>query len=335
MTSRTSQRTSGDARVAKVSVVIPVRDEADSIATLISSIESQTRKPEEVVIVDGGSRDGTPELVRSIVGADPRYQIIEAGTATPGRGRNVGTLVSRCPWVAFTDAGIELDARWLERMTAAAESHPSAEVVFGTYDPRIRSFFDSCAVGAYVQALHGSPPVAGRGPSVASMMITRAALDRANGFPDFRAAEDLVFFERLQEAGVSATWAPDAVVHWEVAPSMLATFRRFRLYSRQNALIGRQRKWHYGVARLYGAAAVIAALGLTRKKPILLILPAAAWARGAHNLWKHRSQYGLRFVVNPLRVACVVALTVLIDVAMFAGWTEASLRRFRIRLSGV
>src|SRR5689334_20070103 len=107
-------------KLARVSLVVPVRDEAETISVLLSSIERQTRRPDEVIIVDGGSKDGTPDLVRGLVGDDRGIQIVEAGAATPGRGRNVGWSVARNPWIAFTDAGIELDPAWLERLIAAA-----------------------------------------------------------------------------------------------------------------------------------------------------------------------------------------------------------------------
>lgn len=311
--------------------MVPVRDEAKSIAALLSSIQEQTRRPDEVIIVDGGSSDGTPDLVRALVGDDPTVQLVEAGTATPGRGRNVGRYVARNPWIAFTDAGIELDLRWLEHLAEAAERDPEAGVVYGTYDARLRSFFDTCAVGAYLPARHARPAGMTRGPFVASMMVQAEIFDLVDGFPDLRAAEDLVFFDRLQQHHIRVAWAPEAIVNWQVASSVSATFRRFRLYSRQNVILGRQRRWHYGVARMYAVGAVVTAVGLRRDRSFLLLLPLGALSRALHSLWEHKSQYGLGFVLNPGRVVGVAGLTLVIDAATFAGWGSASVRRFRIR----
>ncbi|HEV2765010.1 MAG TPA: glycosyltransferase, partial [Pyrinomonadaceae bacterium] len=49
----------------RVSLVVPVRDEAETIDELLSSIAAQTRPPDEVLIVDGGSRDDTVARVRA------------------------------------------------------------------------------------------------------------------------------------------------------------------------------------------------------------------------------------------------------------------------------
>src|SRR4051812_12519152 len=100
----------------EVSLVIPVRNEERSLPALISSIQAQTFPPAEVVIVDGGSGDGTVELGRRLTEGDARFRFVEAGDATPGRGRNVGTEAARSEWVAYTDAGIRVEPTWLERL---------------------------------------------------------------------------------------------------------------------------------------------------------------------------------------------------------------------------
>jgi glycosyltransferase involved in cell wall biosynthesis len=319
----------GRRRVSEVSLVIPVRDEAHSVGALITSIQGQTRRPDEVIIVDGGSTDGTLDRVRALAGKDPTLQIVEAGDATPGRARNVGRSVARNPWIAFTDAGIQLDSGWLEQLILAAERDPAAEVVFGSYEPQIRSFLDSCAVGAYVPACHATPSGWFRGPSTASLMIRRDTFDGVHGFPDLRAAEDLVFFERLSRGRVPVTCAPSAVVYWETPPSVSATYRRFRQYSRQNVLLGRQQYWHYGVARLYVAAAAALCVALAWDRRALRLLPLGPLIRAWHNLWPHRREFGLAFILNPMRIAGVAGLTLLVDAATLRGWASASFRLLR------
>jgi glycosyltransferase involved in cell wall biosynthesis len=306
-----------------------VRDEAKNIAALITSIQAQTRRPDEVIIVDGGSTDGTPDLVRALVSDDPSVQVVEAGTATPGRGRNVGRSVARYGWIAFTDAGIELDPGWLEHLVNAAEGDPAAGVVFGSYEPQIRGFLDSCAVGAYVPARHATPSGSLRGPSVASMMVRSDVFDGIHGFPDLRCAEDHIFFERLERNVVHVTWEPKAIVHWRTPASLSATYRRFRIYSRQNVLLGRQKYWHYGVARIYLAGAAALALGLAWDRRVIRLIPLAPLARSSRNLWRHRTEFGLLFVLNPVRVAGVAGLNLIIDAATFTGWASASFRRLR------
>src|SRR5215218_6435697 len=115
-----------------ISLVVPVRDEEGSLARLVSSIRAQTRQPDEVLLVDGGSTDRTVELARELAAGDGRFRVVEAGEASPGRGRNVGAAEARHPWVAFTDAGIGLDPDWLERLVEKVLEEPETEVVSGS-----------------------------------------------------------------------------------------------------------------------------------------------------------------------------------------------------------
>lgn len=307
-------------RVDRVSLIVAVRNEADSIAELLSSIEAQSRPPDEVVIVDGGSTDGTPDLVRSIAGDDHRYQVVEAGPAGPGRGRNVGRLVARHEWLAFTDGGIRLDPRWLEALTEAAAANVDAEVVFGTYDPQVTSLLDRCAVVTYVP-----PRSAGaiRGRSVASMLIRGPTFDRIGGFPEERAAEDLIFFERIDAAEVTTAEAPAAVANWRLPATVGVTYGRFRLYSRQNVLLGRQGDWHHAVLKMWLAAAATAAFAWGTNRRLLGILPGAVLARTGRSMWQRRSELPGGPSKRLLLVLGAAGLTTLVDLATFSGWMSA------------
>ena len=319
----------GDGKIGGISLIVPVRDEADSLAVLLVSIQRQTRLPEQVLLVDGASSDETVALARRLVGSDPRFRIIEAGDATPGRGRNVGIEAASFDWVALTDAGIELDHHWLQRLEEVAIAHPAASVVWGTYEPRITSFLDSCAAIAYVPPRRQTPSGPARGPCIASCLLRKSAWHAAGGFPDLRAAEDLIFMERMELAGVQEAWAPDASVCWSLPPSIGQTFRRFRSYSRHNVLAGRQSGWHYGVARMYLAAgALILATRVVNCKPLPL-LGAAAATRIAKCILKHRDGRSLGWLLNPARFLGVGAVLIAVDAATFGGWADGAREQFR------
>src|SRR5262245_43695731 len=124
-----------------VSLVIPVRNEKPSLPELLRSLGDQTRPPDEIILVDGGSTDGTFALARKLTTGDPRFRVIEAGDATPGRGRNVGIAAATHDWIALTDAGIRVEPTWLARLAAAVEREPCLQVVYGNFEPVTDSFF--------------------------------------------------------------------------------------------------------------------------------------------------------------------------------------------------
>ena len=104
--------------------MIPVRDEASTIQELIESINQQSRKPDEVIFVDGGSRDATVELLRNACEKNPTFRLIAARKALPGQGRNIGVAQANYDWIAFTDAGNRLEPDWLEQLIAVADLQP-------------------------------------------------------------------------------------------------------------------------------------------------------------------------------------------------------------------
>src|SRR3982751_762313 len=116
----------------KVSVIVPVRDEEQSIRELLDSLLLQTRPPDEIVITDGGSVDATPQIIEEYIRKGAPVRLIRAGAALPGRGRNLGPAQASHEWLGFTDAGIRLANNWLETLIAKAETDDAIDVVYGS-----------------------------------------------------------------------------------------------------------------------------------------------------------------------------------------------------------
>lgn len=310
-----------------ISLVVPLRDEEHSLEALVGSIKRQTRRPDEVILVDGGSKDQTVALAHALTRSDSRFRVIEAGEATPGRGRNIGIAAAGYDWIALTDAGIELQPDWLAQLSFVIFREPATRIVYGNFEPVTKSFFEQCAALAYVppQGPHGGGRM--RGPFIASALIHRDTWKAVGGFPDLRAAEDLIFMERLQARGFKIGWAPNAMVRWQLQPTLGTTFRKFVLYSRHNVWAGRQGDWHYGVARQYLAALFFALLALLWN-PLWVVMPLLWFsARVAKTIWQKREDHGILWFLNPLQFVMVAVILATIDLATFVGWVQALLQR--------
>jgi hypothetical protein len=71
----------------RVSVLLPVRDEAERVAPCLASVLAQRRLADlEVVVLDDGSRDGTADVVRRVAGDDPRLRLLAGPDAAPPPG---------------------------------------------------------------------------------------------------------------------------------------------------------------------------------------------------------------------------------------------------------
>src|ERR1041384_7832955 len=112
-----------------ISVVVPVRNEEDSISALLEALLAQTLPPNEIVIVDGGSTDDTAEIVDQYTLKHNQIRLIREKDALPGKGRNVGAASVMNEWLAFTDAGVIPATDWLARLSETVLSDNAIDVV--------------------------------------------------------------------------------------------------------------------------------------------------------------------------------------------------------------
>lgn len=313
----------------KISVIIPVRDEAQTIRPLLETLRRQTRTPTEVIITDAGSTDGTPEIVEGFGGDWFPFHLIRAGTGYPGRGRNLGAARAENEWLAFIDAGVIPDPRWLEFLAQLAERDAQVDVVYGSFEPVTDTFFKECAAIAYVAPpaiVEGEPM---RTRSIACALMRRRIWEAAGGFPeDLRSAEDLVFMDRIEAGGARIAHAPKALVHWNIQPTFAGTFRRFVTYSRNNIRARLWAQWQRAIFRRYLFVLLLLVV------PVLLPgwpwrgvgigLPIFAWllmmlARAVVAIQRNGSSYPATLARNLGRLAVLIPLLAVIDLAAIVG----------------
>ena len=308
----------------KVSIVIPVRDEEHSIRELLDSLLAQTRPPDEIVITDGGSVDATPQIIDEYIRKGAPVRLIRAGAALPGRGRNLGAAQASHEWLAFTDAGIRLANNWLEALTTAAESDDSIDIVYGSWNPVTNTFFKQCAAIAYVPPPTSHNGIITRPRFIASTLLRREAWQKVKGFPeDLRSAEDLIFMDRVENAGYRYVFEPRAQVHWDLRPTLWSTFKRFVVYSRNNIRAGLFRQWQSTILVRYGVLVALALAALIIE-PRWILFVIALWllmlaARAAVSIRRNRVCYPASFLQNIARGMMVMPLLAVLDAAAIIG----------------
>ncbi|HEV7398420.1 MAG TPA: glycosyltransferase, partial [Pyrinomonadaceae bacterium] len=132
-----------------ISVIIPVRDEADNIGALLDALLGQSLAPAEVIITDGGSTDDTVNVVEGFARTHPAVKLFRESEALPGRGRNVGARNASHEWLAFIDAGVVPAHDWLAQLARRHEEDPAVDVVYGSWEPVTDTLFKECAAIAY------------------------------------------------------------------------------------------------------------------------------------------------------------------------------------------
>ena len=307
-----------------ISVVVPVRDEEDSIAALIEALLHQTLPPDEIVITDGGSIDQTPAIIEESIAHGAPVRLIRDRDSLPGRSRNLGVANARNPWIAFIDAGIKPAPNWLEALVQPVCKDATIDVVYGTYEPNIDSFFTECAVLTYVPPPIESDAGMVRPPSIASTLMRRDIWEKTGGFPEqLRSAEDLLFMRRIVQTGAKIVRTPEAIVYWNIQPNFRGTFRRFTAYARNNIRAGLFGEWQGRIFIYYAilAASVVQALFFGVRS---LVIPPVLWllflvARAVRALIRNRKKYPASPLRNLARLFVIVPILMVLDVATFAG----------------
>lgn len=214
----------------KVSLVTTVLNAGGHIGPFLETVAAQTRAPDEIVVVDGGSTDGTLEELRRAEG----ITLIEDPGASIARGRNVAIAAAAHDVIAVSDADCVLEPDWLEHLLRPLES--GADVAMGAYRPIAETFFHRC-----MAAVNLPDPEAWEEatfmPSGRSVAFRRDAIRAAGGYPEWLAiGEDMYVDRRWRELGMDMRLARDAVAWWRLRPDLRSTWIQYVRYARGDAI---------------------------------------------------------------------------------------------------
>jgi cellulose synthase/poly-beta-1,6-N-acetylglucosamine synthase-like glycosyltransferase len=306
----------------KVTLISTVKDCAGSAGAFLVSLAAQTRAPDEVVIVDGGSSDGTAEAYASSEGVT----VLVEPDANIARGRNMALAAATHEVIAATDADCELDPGWLESIVAPIEA--GADVSMGWYEPVLETPFERWMAAVNLPLDAGEVDPATFNPSARSVAFRREAIEAVGGYPEWLAiGEDMWVDQRWRELGMDMRFAPGAIVRWRLRPGLTGTWTQYFRYARGDAQAGMHPERHalrFGVYVGLGPALVSG----RRWPKALLALGAVAYAATPVRRGWARAVDGRERVLTTVAVPALMALT---DVAKMAGYVAGLADRARSR----
>jgi rSAM/selenodomain-associated transferase 2 len=169
----------------KLSIVMPVLDEAAEIEAALSALAPYRRRGVEVIVVDGGSSDGTPERARVL--AD---RVIAA--ARRSLQMNAGAAAARGDVLLFLHADTRLpenaDRLVLDGLARSGRG-------WGRFDVRIDG---GGLLGVVATTMNARSRLTGIATGDHALFITRAAFDSVGGFPPIALMEDVALSARLK-----------------------------------------------------------------------------------------------------------------------------------------
>jgi glycosyltransferase involved in cell wall biosynthesis len=293
-----------------VALIVTVLNEEASLARFLSGIDANLEDVTEVVIVDGGSSDGTWDALASWAAVrEPVVKLVRAPGAGIAAGRNIGITNSTGARIAVTDGGCRVRPGWVEAITAPLADEEIVAVK-GSYVGKGESPLGRAVAAVLVNDLQTLRKEATM-PSSRSLAFRRAAWEQVGGYPEWLAtAEDTWFAQQLAATG-PIVFAPDAVVEWLVPNRLGRVVRQYVRYGFGDGRAGTntRRLVVMGLFYLVSAAS-------------MLSLPSRIAAVGAHAmyLWR-RTRGGSRLSrLRPLEKALAVTAIWVSDLALVGGF---------------
>lgn len=203
-----------------ISLVSTIFNDRNGLNTFFEAMGSQTRMPDEIVIVDAGSNDGTWELLQAESRRSDRpwkMKVIQETRCNVARGRNLAIEAASGDLIVSTDIGCDWDIQWLEELVNPLEADSSIEQVNGSWAVRREELSSPWALTEWAlkgdQKLEAGPESHCSSRSIAYRRNVWKALGR---YPEdlTLAGDDAVYDYLSLAAGVKRAGAPKVRCYW-------------------------------------------------------------------------------------------------------------------------
>ena len=224
----------------QISLVITVLNEIKTIRCLLAGIENFSEFPDEIVFVDGGSKDGTLELLTDW---QQRVQQLENFKYTRleifqkkgniSVGRNEGISRAAHDWIAITDAGCIPNPDWISQLAApikkmlqnvsqniSSKNVKKIPIVAGFYQGNPKTFL----------------------PATRSMLLHKKTWEELGTFrEDLRVSEDYFFAQQAVKKNIPILFAPKAIVSWRPRSNIFSFCKMVYLHAYYDQMAGIRR----------------------------------------------------------------------------------------------
>jgi glycosyltransferase involved in cell wall biosynthesis len=188
----------------RISVVIPLFNKQATIQRALQSIFTQTVQPDEIIVVNDGSTDGSEKVVAAI--HHPLVKLFYQSNSGVSSARNRGIDKSTGEWIAFLDADDEWLPDFIETIITLSFKYPQCSVLATAYRmqyPEICNYIllnripfktrDGILTNYFQVASKSHPPL-----HSSSVVVKKTAIQKIGGFPlGVKSGEDLLTWARL------------------------------------------------------------------------------------------------------------------------------------------
>ena len=208
----------------KRALIATLFNEADNVSRWWDCLMRQTVWPDEIVIVDGGSTDGTWEKLSELARQAPVPVKLEQRRCNIAEGRNRAIQLTDAEIIAATDAGSFPEPEWFHEIARPLLEDASVDCTGGISVSDHENAFANYLALFEPRSDVEADQLSGRAevhPSSRNTAFRRSAWADVGGYPEWLtlAAEDALFTAELHAVGKRIIRNPKAVVHWSVRDS--------------------------------------------------------------------------------------------------------------------
>jgi glycosyltransferase involved in cell wall biosynthesis len=176
--------------IISTTIIATVLNERAAIEALVETLVAQTHPATEIILVDGGSSDGTWQWLESARSQHPTLKAIRDESCnlkhSPGpiaRGRNVAIAAATTEIIACADAGCRYEPHWLTALTGPIVSREATYALGGScLDPTARTLWDIASAPFFGIKLNPAEP--SKSCTARSMAFRKDLWQQAGGFPE-------------------------------------------------------------------------------------------------------------------------------------------------------
>ncbi len=300
------------------SIVATVLNEAEDIDRMVTSLLAQIPSSAEVIVVDGGSNDGTWERLEAAAASDSRLVAIRDETCslkfTAGpisRGRNVAIRAAKSPIIACADAGCTYAPDWLRNLTASIVAGEAEYAVGGScLDESGCTVWDVASAPFFSIRLSPTEPT--KSCTARSMAFTKALWERIGGFSEKLLVAEDTTFDLEAKRRTTPTFVNNAKAHYRPRNTFRAACQTTARYAMGDGQVGV--RW----SRLLRNASrcifeLLALLCLPWSViPLLASFALELWY-AYHRDWRHLGRFGAKAILARFAFSVAVPWVVAVN----------------------
>jgi glycosyltransferase involved in cell wall biosynthesis len=194
----------------------------------------QTRQPDEIVVVDAFSDDGTFEFLSEWAAADSRIKLIQA-KGNAAKGRNLAIENAKNEYILSTDMGVRLSTNWCEELITPFEKDPAVEVVAGNTCLDVETIKTKVGWAEFYFENGGFANLTkGHVPGNRSIAYKKRVWKEVDKLPEQLSfyADDSVFGRQLVQGGYKFAFAPKAMTYWGRPNTLKLFFKEQFVYGK-------------------------------------------------------------------------------------------------------